>query len=140
MLYAKISPSANFVQAVGPFSSPIEIQANYVTAVARPYALGTSVVDFQVSFGNVRLSDVGTPLEFIPINFNDVTVTINESSLSLWGIDDSVILEQIISELGAVEAVEFITINPIAITPLPVLDIPTVTTSEPLPDAPITPV
>lgn len=136
MLYAKISPSAKFIQGVGPFTPPIEITADCVTAVARPYALGTSSVDFQVIFGNVLLNSEGVPVEFNPIESN-VTITVNEINLSIWGVDDSVILETIINDLGAVEVIEFFTINPILITSPPVLEIPPVITPEPLPDTPL---
>ena len=51
MLYAKINPAATYTVQVSPFSATTT-QCSYMTAYARPYALGAEQTNFQVQFGN----------------------------------------------------------------------------------------
>ena len=51
MLFGKIDPVAKIVKQSSPFSQQT-VDADYITALARPYALGANIVNFQVIYGN----------------------------------------------------------------------------------------
>lgn len=101
MLLAKISPAAKHVVQTNPFQST-EVSAEYMSAIARPYALGASKVNFEVVFGNVE--ELVKPDSEEKINhFSPVTstsVVLESEELASWGTDDSVILSAIASKLG----------------------------------------
>ena len=101
MLLAKISPAAKQIVQTTPFETS-EISAEYMAALARPYALGSAKVNFEVVFGNlVESPKPGT--EEVSQNFVRVTssqVTLEGEELASWGTDDSVVLDVIAGKLG----------------------------------------
>lgn len=101
MLLAKISPAAKQIVQTTPFETS-EVSAEYMSAIARPYTLGASKVNFEVVFGNlVESPKPGT--EEVSQNFVRVTtsqVTLEGEELASWGTDDSVILSAIAAKLG----------------------------------------
>lgn len=101
MLLAKISPAAKQIVQTNPFESS-EVSAEYMSALARPYALGASKVNFEVLFGNlVESPKPGT--EEVSQNFVRVTganVELEGEELASWGTDDSVVLSAIAAKLG----------------------------------------
>lgn len=96
MLYAKISPSAKAVKLNGLFDASI-IDADYMTAFADPYGLGTDSVVFKVNFGVVELEN-GNPASFTV--YNTMYITLDEAQISTWGTNDQVVLEEIASVLN----------------------------------------
>jgi len=96
MLYAQITPAAEKTTQVTPFSAITE-SADLMLAVARPYTLGASRVNFQVTFGNGTITD-GKVSNFQELLSSNVTLTSDE--LSNWGTDDSVVLGTIATKLG----------------------------------------
>lgn len=101
MLLAKISPAAKQIVQTSPFESS-EISAEYMSALARPYALGASKVNFEVVFGNLVEVDQPGSEEKVQ-HFSGVTntsVVLEGEELASWGTDDSVILSAIASKLG----------------------------------------
>jgi hypothetical protein len=101
MLLAKISPAAKQIVQTSPFESS-EVIAEYMSALARPYALGASKVNFEVIFGN--LVEVGQPDSEEKVqHFSGVTsssVVLEGEELASWGTDDSVVLNAIAAKLG----------------------------------------
>lgn len=101
MLLAKISPAAKQIVQTSPFESS-EVSAEYMSALARPYALGASKVNFEVVFGNlVESPKPGT--EEVSQNFVRVTsanVELQGEELASWGTDDSVVLSALAAKLG----------------------------------------
>lgn len=57
MLYGKINPPATSVEQTTPFSA-ITKTADLMVVIARPYALGATNVNFQVSFGEGELREI----------------------------------------------------------------------------------
>jgi hypothetical protein len=98
MLYAKINPKASFVQQEGPFTAPVTVEAEYLTALARPYAAGASQTNFEVQFGNAVLNEEGVVTSVNQVSNSSVVLTAEE--LVNWGIDDSVLLQAIAAKLG----------------------------------------
>jgi hypothetical protein len=96
MLYAQITPAAEKSIQLNPFSAITE-SADLMFAVARPYALGATKVNFQVTFGNGTITDdkVSNFQELLSSN-----VTLTSDELSNWGTDDSVVLGTIAAKLG----------------------------------------
>lgn len=96
MLYLQITPAAEKTTQVTPFSAITE-SADLMFAVARPYTLGASRVNFQVTFGNGTITDgkVSNFQELLSSN-----VVLNSEEISNWGTDDSVILGAIATKLG----------------------------------------
>jgi dTDP-D-glucose 4,6-dehydratase len=97
MLYAKITPSAEKVIQTSPFSSTT-ITADYMSALARPYGLGSNIVNFEVLFGNVSFDENQQPISFQ--NVVSSQMTLEGSQLENWGIDDTVILQEMATILG----------------------------------------
>jgi hypothetical protein len=97
MLYAKISPAAEKLEQVTPFSAVTQT-ANYMSALARPYGLGADVVNFEVLFGNVTFDENNQPIRFRNVLSSSLKLTADQ--LQNWGIDDSVVLQQIALILG----------------------------------------
>jgi hypothetical protein len=100
MLYAKINPKASFVQQSGPFSAPVIVEVEYLTALARPYAAGASQTNFEIQFGNAVLNEEGTVTFIQQVSNSDITLTARE--LVNWGTDDAILLEVIAAKLGTV--------------------------------------
>jgi hypothetical protein len=100
MLYAKINPKASFVKQEGPFTAPITVEAEYLTALARPYAAGAAQTNFEVQFGNVILNEEGIVISIQQVSNSQLMLTAKE--LVNWGADDSVLLEVIAAKLGTV--------------------------------------
>jgi hypothetical protein len=96
MLYAQITPAAEKTTQVTPFSAITE-SADLMYAVARPYTLGTTKVNFQVTFGNGTITNgkVSNFQELLSSNIN-----LSGDELSNWGTDDSVVLSTIATKLG----------------------------------------
>jgi hypothetical protein len=107
MLYGKITPVAQIVKQVTPFESTT-IEANYMTALARPYGIGATKVNFEVLFGNTKINENNEVIGFERIS--SYRVVLEGSELSSWGTDDTVVLQTIASKLN-VTASNFITIN-----------------------------
>lgn len=96
MLYGKINPPAVSVVQVTPFSSTT-ITADLMVVIARPYALGSTNVNFQVTFGNGEISgDTITSFENI-INSN---IILGQEQIKSWGLDDTVIMNEIAKDMG----------------------------------------
>ena len=106
MLYTKINPTATYTVQVSPFSATTT-QCSYMTAYARPYALGGEQTNFQVQFGNEIKNEegvvVGVTSEF------SIDITMTSVELANWGTDDTVVLTDIATKIGTT-ATEFIEI------------------------------
>ena len=96
MLYAKINPTAKVVKADSPFNNTT-LEAEYMTAYARPYGLGASSVRFEVVFGNIKESEDGTKT-FEALTASQTSLT--KEQIENWGVDDSVALQEIATVLG----------------------------------------
>jgi hypothetical protein len=108
MLFAKINPAAEIPQNTSPFTFEV-IEADYLTASATPYTLGTTSVNFNVVYGTATFDEEGNML-----TFNSLTrgsVTLSDGQISQWGLDDSVVLTEICTVLGTT-VVEFVEGNP----------------------------
>jgi hypothetical protein len=97
MLYAKITPAAEKIEQVTPFSSVTQT-ADYMSALARPYGLGSESVNFEILFGNITFDENNQPVRFQNVLSSNLRLT--EQQLQNWGTDDSVVLQQIASILG----------------------------------------
>lgn len=107
MIIAKITPTATKVTQVTPFSSETK-SLDYMTAVARPYVVGSSQTNFQVSFGTLNVDDEGNI-----VNFNNETnerLTLTSEELSTWGTNDETLLTIIANKLN-VTISKFETVN-----------------------------
>jgi hypothetical protein len=107
MLFAKISPQAQLITQATPFSSTTK-NVEYMSAIARPYAIGAEVVNFEVLFGDMVFDENQNPISFQ--NVITSNVTLNSTQLSGWGVDDSYILTQI-SSLMDTSVVSYVTIS-----------------------------
>ena len=97
MIYAKINPVATKVERIAPFSSTT-ITADTITAIARPYILGSDKTRFEVKYGNVTLDENNIVIKFNNILSSESILT--SEQLSTWGSDDSVVLNIIATSLG----------------------------------------
>lgn len=97
MLFAKVSPQAQVLTQVSPFSS-VTRNVEYMSAIARPYPLGAESVNFEVLFGDVTFDENENPVMFQ--NVVTYNVTLESNQLSGWGVDDSYVLNQLASVLG----------------------------------------
>jgi len=96
MLYGKINPTAKVVKADSPFNTTT-LEAEYMTAYARPYGLGSTNVRFEVVFGNIKEAEDGTK------SFEALTASntiLGNEEIKNWGVDDSVALQEIATKLG----------------------------------------
>ena len=100
MLYAKINPKASFVQQEGPFTAPITVEADYLTALARPYVPGAPQTNFEVQFGTAVLDEENVVVGIN--NISSINVMLTAAELANWGTDDSQMLEDIAAKLGTV--------------------------------------
>lgn len=107
MLYAKISPSAKVAQQETPFTSII-VDANYMTAIARPYVPGSAQTNFEVIFGNEVKNSEGVVTGFQSISNSSITLT--SVQLAGWGTNDDVMLSAVATAIGTT-ATEFVTID-----------------------------
>jgi hypothetical protein len=108
MLFAKINPAAEVPQNTSPFAYEV-IMADYITASANPYTLGTTSVNFNVVYGTPTFDEEGNMLTFTRLTSG--SVTLSDGQISQWGLDDSVVLTEICTVLGTT-AVEFVEGNP----------------------------
>ena len=106
MLYAKINPAATYTVQVSPFSATTT-QCGYMTAYARPYAVGAEQTNFQVQFGNEIKNEEGVVVGVTSEYSTNVTMTAVE--LANWGTNDTVVLTDIATKIGTT-ATEFIEI------------------------------
>ena len=97
MLFGKINPVAQIVKQTTPFEQQT-IEADYITALARPYALGAESVNFQVTYGNFVKDDTGKITGFNNL-FND-NVVLSGPIISNWGTNDAVILDALAAAQG----------------------------------------
>jgi hypothetical protein len=105
MLYAKINPTAKIAKQEGALNAST-IEANYIGAMARPYAIGGQDVNFELAIGNISTDKDGKQ-KFERLSSTNVKLTAAE--LANWGTDDSVVLVAIGTKLG-VTASDFVTI------------------------------
>lgn len=108
MLYAKINPKASFVKQENPFSAPVTVEAEFLTALARPYAAGAKETNFEVQFGNAILDEEGAIKGVQGIS--SINVVLTTAELENWGVDDSAMLEAVATKLGT-NVVEVIEVN-----------------------------
>ena len=106
MLYAKINPTATYTVQVSPFSATTT-QCSYMTAYARPYAVGAEQTNFQVQFGNEIKNEEGVVVGVTSEFSTNITMTAIE--LANWGTNDTVVLTDIATKIGTT-ATEFIEI------------------------------
>lgn len=98
MIFGKIDPVAVAVsQQSDPFT-PTTTTGSYMTGIARPYYLGTNVVNFQVAYGNCVFDATGSVIGFNSI-FNGNAV-LSGSVIADWGEDDSTILLALAAQQG----------------------------------------
>jgi len=104
MLFAKINPVAEIPEMESPFQYDVK-QADYLTAVASPYRLGSTKVNFSLIYGSATFNEEGQMETFT--RMLDGNITLTSPDIEEWGIDDSVILGTICEKVGTA-AVEFI--------------------------------
>lgn len=97
MVFAKIDPVATFYKQTDPFNSTA-ITGSYIMAITRPYALGSTTVNFYVSYGNVIFDETGSVINFETIITNSVVMS--GSAIENWGIDDADMLSKIAALQG----------------------------------------
>ena len=96
MIFGQISPVASINVQSTPFTGSI-VTGSYMTALARPYALGANQVNFQVIYGNC-IFESGSVVGFQQV-FSD-NVTLSGSAITTWGEDDTVILNDLAAQQG----------------------------------------
>ena len=96
MLYGKINPTAKINRVVSPFETNI-VEAEYMTAYARPYGLGATNVIFEVVFGNITTAEDGTET-FQALSSSQSSLS--SEQIQNWGIDDTVALNEIAIAIG----------------------------------------
>lgn len=97
MLFAKISPQAQIINQITPFSSETTY-CEYMGVIARPYVLGTEVVNFEIQYGNLVFDELLNPINYIYVK--SYVITLSGDQLNNWGIDDRYIFEEIAGILG----------------------------------------
>lgn len=108
MLFAKINPVAEIPEMESPFAYDVK-QADYLTAVASPYRLGSTEVNFSLIYGSATFDEQGNMETFTRLLGGNITLS--SPDIEEWGIDDSVILDKICQKIGT-DAVEFIEGDP----------------------------
>lgn len=108
MLFAKIDPVAEIPAMLSPFQYDVN-QADYLTAIASPYRLGSTEVNFSLIYGTATFDDEGNMESFTRLLGG--SITLGSPDIEEWGIDDSVILGTICEKVGT-EAIEFIEGDP----------------------------
>jgi hypothetical protein len=107
MLFAKINPTGKIVFQTSAFEFKV-VDAEYMSAYARPYILGGESTNFRVVFG--IFNNGGTPADPALPPFNVVYeqyIVLTQEQLSDWGEDDSVVLTAIANTVGT-QVVEFV--------------------------------
>jgi hypothetical protein len=79
-----------------------------MTAIARPYALGSEKVNFQVNYGNVTFDESSSVVSFQQI-FN-TNIMLSGSVITNWGTNDTAILTAI-AELQGTSVVAVVSGN-----------------------------
>ena len=97
MIYAKINPVATKVEQITPFSIKT-LTADTMTAIAKPYILGSDKTRFEVKYGIVTLNENNIVTKFENILTSECILTSNQ--LSGWGVDDSLVLTTIAENFG----------------------------------------
>jgi hypothetical protein len=97
MLISQITPTATKVKVISPFSSTTE-SLSFMTAVARPYIVGSEKTTFQIIYGNVVTDKDDKITGFKEQETQRIVLTSDE--LSTWGTNDETLLEIIASKLG----------------------------------------
>jgi len=95
MLYAKITPTAKVTTSTSPFQTTT-VDAEYMTAYARPYGLGATSVRFEVVFGNITTVDEKQKFQVLTSS----QASLNSDQIKNWGIDDTVALSEIATAIG----------------------------------------
>jgi hypothetical protein len=98
MLLAKISPAANFVSSANPFGTPTTVTADYMTVSARPYQVGSSKTNFDVSYLQATLDGTGKVTSIQ--NVGRASLQLTAADLATWGTDDSVLLSIVAAKVG----------------------------------------
>lgn len=107
MIFGKINPVAQIVKQVTPFEQQT-ITANWITAIARPYVLGATEVNFQVDCGNFIKDETDKITGFNKLfSYN---VVLSGQSITNWGNNDAIILDAI-SEQQGTEITETINVD-----------------------------
>jgi hypothetical protein len=98
MIFGKINPVAEIANPqTNPFT-PTTVTGSYITGIARPYYLGSNVVEFQVSYGDCVFDESGSVTGFNTV-FNTST-QLSGSAIADWGTDDSSILTALAEQQG----------------------------------------
>lgn len=97
MLFAKINPQAQVINQISPFSS-VTTNCEYMGVIARPYILGTELVNFELQYGNIEFDDLLNPIRFTYVK--SYGITLSGDQLTNWGIDDRYIFDEISQILG----------------------------------------
>jgi hypothetical protein len=97
MLFGKISPKAIIPQMITPFEQT-EIVAEYITAIATPYILGSNLVEFKVMYGNPVYNEENVVTHYAIIY--EKYVNLSGQAIEDWGTDDTSILTVIATEQG----------------------------------------
>jgi hypothetical protein len=109
MIFAKISPSAKFPN---PNTSPLNstlVEAEYAAAIVPQYQIGgSSKVRFRLFFVNPKFDNEGNVEGYERLGGQDIIL--NESEISDWGTDDSVILTKLCEKLGT-QVIKFVNGN-----------------------------
>lgn len=108
MLFAKINPVAQIANQESPFAYDVQ-QADYLTAVASPYRLGATEVNFSLIYGTATFATGGAMTSFQRLLGGNITLS--GPDIQSWGLDDSVVLGTICTKVGTT-AVEFIEADP----------------------------
>lgn len=107
MIFAKISPELKMVQQSGLFNPEVNyITGSYMTAMATPYPLGATKVNFRVHFGEFETNENNEKTRFKTVHSESIELSSEE--LASWGTDDTVVLNLIAAKKGTtvVETIE----------------------------------
>lgn len=99
ILFGKISPVLSVPQQANQFSQNITfLTADYMAAIADPYPLGATQVNFSVLYGNCQFNDSNEIIGFTTISRSGINLS--GSVIQNWGIDDKPVLDAIAAEQG----------------------------------------
>lgn len=107
MIFAKISPELKMVQQTGLFNPEVTyIVGSHMTAIATPYPLGATKVNFRVHFGEFETNEGNGRNRFKTVHSESIEISSEE--LENWGTDDRVILDILALKKGTtvVETIE----------------------------------
>lgn len=96
MIFAKVSPPESITIQVTA-KELMTIQAEYITAIAQPYALGADSVKFKVLYCDLAFNEDNYPSDYEDLAFDRLILTSDQ--LKNWGADDTVILREIARQL-----------------------------------------